>query len=87
MSTHITVVGKDSDENIELKRRAYQACVEAGVDIPEELYELFNQDFYSTGKEVDIPYRLVRKEGCTLYVVDLKNIPKGVEQMVFGIHT
>lgn len=86
MSTHITVSGKASDEDIELKREAYKACIRACVPVPEELAELFNQDVDSSGKEVDIPYRLVSKEGCTLYVVDLKNIPEGVEQMVFGLH-
>ena len=86
MSTHITVSGKASDEDIELKREAYKAVVRAGVEVPQELEELFGQDIDSSGSEVEIPFRLVNKEGVTLYVVDLKNIPEGVEQLVFGLH-
>lgn len=85
MSMQVTVVGKDSDENIELKREAYKACIRAGVDVPDELFELFNDDADSSGREVELPFRLVKAEGRTQYVVDVESIPDNVKQVVFSI--
>ena len=85
MSTHI-IAFRPPDEKFQRMKAAFDACVAAGIDPPQELWAFFNGETPSEeGVEIDIsnavyPWGEDTQEG---YQVDLSKLPKDVKYIRF----
>jgi hypothetical protein len=89
MSMSTTVMGfRPPDGDWDKKKKAYEACIEAGVEVPDELYDYFEgQSPSDHGQSVDLGNCLVEwksPEGASEgYELDLGLLPKGVKVLRF----
>lgn len=78
-----------SNPGLEKKYKAYMACKEAGVSIPEELENLFTYAEYSMPKsayEVPIPFTEYHGyHDFVKFTVRLENIPEGCSEVAFYV--
>lgn len=86
MSTYVRGFRKPDDKKFEKYAKVWQYCVEAGVGIPEEVFDYFNcEEPDARGIEVNIdeaisPYTADMEEG---YEVDLSKLPKDLKIIRF----
>lgn len=78
MSTH--VVGfKPPDEKWKKMKAVYDACIEAGTEVPSSVTDFFNYEPPDpAGVEVEIKAREWKDDMCEGYEIDLKSLPKDV---------
>lgn len=85
MRTHVYGV-KPLDEKWKKMKKVYDSCIEANVEIPEEVDDFFEgEPPNEIGVEVDISNSLEKyhedmREG---FIVNLKMLPKHVTKIVF----
>jgi len=83
MSTHIVGFAEPTDE-YRKKARAWHACKEAGVDIPDELLDYFEDGPDPNGHEVDVPKTEWSTDyGAEGFEVRVADIPKNVTVIRF----
>lgn len=85
MSRDYRVYGKESSEKLQDKRDAYLACKKAKVTPPKELCDMFEGRLETEGPAIPIPFRERSTEGSQMFIVDLKKLPKEVDEIVFQI--
>jgi hypothetical protein len=87
---------KPPDEEWQKKKAAWDACIEAGIDAPEQLWDFFEgetpddegvvvelgcgPDEYETAHDALEPYREEMVDG---YVVDLAKLPADIKKLRF----
>jgi hypothetical protein len=79
-----------SDEEWQQKKAAWEACVEAGIQIPDELYDFFGEGGDGpddAGKVVALPDGVVTEwsdgDMSSGFEVDVKKLPKNVTVVRF----
>lgn len=85
MSSHVTGFCPP-DEEFLAKKRAYEACVDADVSIPDELINYFGETGPDpSGVEIDIKAAVIRysDEMRDGFEVNLKDLPKSVKVIRF----
>lgn len=85
MSAYYFVRGiMDPTDDYKKKYAAFKACKEAGIEIPQQLWDYFNNDTpYEDGISMKIPFEKKEEVGCSTYEVDLKKIPPQVTKVQF----
>jgi len=81
MSLQITGF-KPADKEYKKKQKAWQACVDAEVEPPEELNEYFNYEAPDpAGMEVDIEFCLAKRKVSMQdgFDIDLSKVPNDVK--------
>ncbi len=85
MSTHI-VGFRPPDGQWKKMKRVYEACVSAGVEVPETVMEYFewNEEAVNgPGMEVEIKAEKYTEDSKEGFVVDVKSLPEGVRYIRF----
>lgn len=84
MSTHVTGFQPPDELWVKMKR-VWDACIDAGIDPPQEVDEFFNyvSPQGNPGKEVHIPSHDWRAEMSEGVEVNMSDIPKGVTVIRF----
>ena len=68
------------------KYAASKACEEAGIEIPQQLWDYFNNDTpYYDGASIKIPFEKQDGPGFYVYEVDVKNLPPQVTKVQFTV--
>lgn len=89
MFTHVDGIREKTTEVIK-KRKAVEALVQAGVQVPKELISFFGdmnpeaivQDD-AAGLKVEIPHALGQDDSSSWIEVSVKDIPRGIERIRF----
>ena len=85
MSTHISGVVPADDEYKKMIH-VYDACVEAGIDVPQEVWDFFGGDVPDpNGTVIDIKEACVpfKAEGCSGFEIDIVAIPEHIKTLRF----
>lgn len=90
MSMDLHVYGyREPDEEWHKMQAAWDACVRAGVKVPDEVLDYFEgeaPDFFNESLKVELPGLSVREHndvGEFGYTVYLSHVPKGVKVLRF----
>ena len=83
MSTHI-IGFRPPDEKWQKMKKVWDACVEAGTDVPDEVSKFFNWDEPDEkGIEVSIPKQEFSELGRSGYDVEIAALPAGITHIRF----
>jgi hypothetical protein len=90
MSCHVIGIKEPTEEYLK-KYRAYQACMEAGIDPPKAIIDFFDGISFkyinATGMEVDLHGNSAISEwkgdGKTGFEVEIAKIPAGITRLRF----
>jgi len=87
MSMSTYVIGfRPPDEEWKKKEKAFNACMEANVEVPDELRDFFGGDYPDeAGVEVDVKEATeeYHDESRSGFQVDLQKLPKGIKYLRF----
>jgi len=88
MGMSTSVIGfREPDEKWRKMKQIYDACVDAGVDIPKDVDEFFNWEPPSDeGIKVDIDKiceRYAPHEACDGYKIEISKLPENVTHICF----
>ena len=71
-------------EDYKKKYAAFKACEEAGIEVPQQLWEYFNNDIpYKDGVSTKISYERKTDDGGVIYEVDVSKLPPQVTKVQF----
>lgn len=74
------------DETFKKMKAAYDACMEAGVPVPDDVYSFFGGHIPDdNGPEVNVhnTVKKVEGRGCLNYYVDLSELPENTKTFKF----
>lgn len=88
MGMDTNIVGyREADDKFNAMKEAYLACVKAGIEIPDEVEEFFDDKDPTdmVGQEVSISDSLEEWEGrcASGYEVDIDKLPKNLKKIRF----
>ena len=73
-------------EDYKKKYAAFKACEDAGIEIPQQLWEYFNDETpCGDGISTKIPYEKRTDDGNVTYEVDVSKLPPQVTKVQFII--
>jgi hypothetical protein len=88
MSTHVVGFRKPDDNKFQKYAKIWKSCVEAGVGVPEEVFDYFNgEDPDENGMEVGIEntdaVKIYKEDYYDGFEVDVTKLPKDVHIIRF----
>jgi hypothetical protein len=83
MSTHVSGF-REPDDQYRKMAAAWRACVDVGIDPPDEVEEFFNYDGPDdSGVEVNVPHREWSRDMSIGVTIRVEDIPAGVTELRF----